>query len=144
MDSVWVPHGHEWDDGDYPGWVEMRIDLGSEEFFWFASEEACQAECDRRNAVSATQQRDGYAAYLQEVESDNRRHLRSYQQRLREHEALVAAGLRTTSEIPQGAVRPPVDKVPLSFERWEDRSKPWVLSWAPVEFKGHPSNLTPG
>lgn len=130
MNSVWVPSGMAWEDwSDHPGWQAMDIDIEDPQFRWFLTEAACQTECDQRNREWAAAFRAQYDEYAARVEKGNEAMAHAHEIKVREHEALVAAGLRSPQEM-RAAPR----ETAKSFEEWGK----WRAAgprWAPVEFK---------
>lgn len=128
---VWVPGGEEYiEDWDNPGWAEIGIDLNSPRFEWFLTRDACQRECDRRNETNAQVFRDSYDQYVQRTLDDNEVARVGHARAVREHAALVQAGLREPGVLP---VPPPVPRIPESFERWSAGRNPGAR-WEPRAF----------
>lgn len=86
---------------------------------WWPTLEGAQDACDRRNAP----QMDSYQEYLKLLNRSNAAATRSYGKRLGDHEALAAAGRKST------APRAPRVEPVLTFDVWLRRH----TRWEPVE-----------
>lgn len=130
LTSVWVPYGMRYEnDGDRPGWEAMEFDSDDPDFHWFATREACLAECERRNGKSAAAFRAQYDAYVSGIERRNGENDKARAVKIAEHEALVAAGLRKPTSF-----TPAKHEEPQTFDQW-GRWRGQRPKWDPQELK---------